>query len=151
MISLSDTDIADILKKYRTIAVVGLSPKPARPSNEVAGYMIEAGYTIIPVNPGQTEILGRKCYPDLISIPDSVDVVNIFRRSEDIMPIVDDAVRINASVVWMQLGIVNEEAAARARSSGLTVIMDRCIKVDHENLVTIQQHSIGRQSGRPAY
>lgn len=135
MISLSDTDIADILKKYRTIAVVGLSPKPARPSNEVAGYMLESGYTIIPVNPGQTEILGRKCYPDLISIPDPVDVVNIFRRSEDIMPIVDDAIRINASVVWMQRGIVNEEAAARARNAGLIVIMDRCIKVDHENLL----------------
>ncbi len=135
MISLSNTDIADILKKCRTIAVVGLSPKTARPSNEVAGYMLEAGYAIIPVNPGQTEILGQKCYPNLISIPDPVDVVNIFRRPEDVMPIVDDAIRIKASVVWMQSGIVNEEAAARARSAGLTVIMDRCIMVDHENLL----------------
>ena len=97
--------------------------------------MLEAGYAIIPVNPGQTEILGQKCYPNLISIPDPVDVVNIFRRPEDVMPIVDDAIRIKASVVWMQSGIVNEEAAARARSAGLTVIMDRCIMVDHENLL----------------
>ncbi len=134
MMPPSDADIAEILKKYKTIAVVGLSPKPSRPSNKVASYMLDAGYTIIPVNPGQIEILGRKCYPNLASVPVPVDVVNIFRRAEDVLPITDDAVKMKASVVWMQMGIVNEEAAARARSAGLIVVMDRCIKVDHENM-----------------
>ncbi|MEN8135878.1 MAG: CoA-binding protein [Thermodesulfobacteriota bacterium] len=127
-------EISLLLKKYRNIAVVGLSPKNNRPSNQVAVYLMEAGYNIIPVNPGQQEILGKKCYPDLESIPESIDIVDIFRRSEDIPPIVESAIKIGAKIVWMQQGIVNEEAAASAKKAGLTVVMDRCLKVDHLNL-----------------
>lgn len=128
-------EISRVLKKYRNIAVVGLSPKGNRPSNQVAAYLLAAGYNIIPVNPGQQEILGRKCYPDLESIPEEVDIVDIFRRPEDIPPLVESAIRIGAKVVWMQQGIVNEAGAARAREAGLTVVMDRCLKIDHHNLL----------------
>jgi predicted CoA-binding protein len=120
-----------IFARSRRIAVVGLSPKTSRPSHQVAAYLQRAGYTIIPVNPGQSEILGERCYPDLLSIPEPVDVVNIFRRADQVEPIVLDAVNIGAGVIWMQQGIVNNEAAEIGRRSGLTVIMDRCIKVDH--------------------
>jgi predicted CoA-binding protein len=130
------SEIKRILQSCQTIAVVGLSPKPTRPSNEVALYLQEAGYTVIPVNPGQTEILGQACYPQLQAIPGRVDLVNIFRRPEDIEPIVADAIKVRARVVWMQQGIVNEKAAAMARKAGMTVIMDRCIKVDHQDLLT---------------
>lgn len=116
------------------IAAVGLSPKPERPSNMVARYLLDTGYTVIPVNPGQKEILGLPCYPNLASIPVPVDIVDIFRRPEHVPQIVDEAIAINAKVIWMQEGIVNEEAARKARDAGLTVIMDRCIKKDHENL-----------------
>ena len=128
-------EISLLLKKYRNIAIVGLSPKNNRPSNQVAVYLMEAGYNIVPVNPGQEEILGKKCYPDLESIPEPIDIVDIFRRSEDIPPIVNGAIGINAKVVWMQQDIINEEAAAKARKAGLTVIMDRCLKEDHLNLI----------------
>ncbi len=120
-----------IFAESRRIAVVGLSPKENRPSNQVALYLQQAGYTIIPVNPGQTEILGEKCYPDLQSIPEPVDVVDIFRRPDQVEPVVRDAVAIGAKVVWMQQGIVNAGAARIAEQAGLTVIMDRCMKVDH--------------------
>lgn len=130
------SEIKRILQSCQTIAVVGLSPKPTRPSNEVALYLQEAGYTVIPVNPGQTEILGQACYPQLQAIPGGVDLVNIFRRPEDVEPVVADAIQIKARVVWMQQGIVNEKAAAMARKAGMTVIMDRCIKVDHQDLLT---------------
>lgn len=126
--------IRGILHSTRTIAVVGLSPKEARPSNMVARYLQDAGYTIIPVNPGQQEILGEPCYPNLKSIPARVDLVDIFRRADQVEPIVQNAVAIGAKVVWMQQGIINEAAAEIARQSGLTVIMDRCIKVDHQNV-----------------
>jgi hypothetical protein len=128
-------EISLLLKKYRNIAIVGLSPKNNRPSNQVAVYLMAAGYNIIPVNPGQQEILGKKCYPDLESIPEPIDIVDIFRRSEDIPPIVNSAIGIGAKVVWMQQEIVNEEAAAKAKKAGLTVIMDRCLKEDHLNLI----------------
>lgn len=127
-------EISQLLKKYRNIAMVGLSPKGNRPSNQVAVYLLEAGYNIIPVNPGQQEILGKKCYPDLESITEQIDIVDIFRRAEDIPPIVESAIKTGAKVIWMQQGIVNEEAAAMARKAGLTVIMDRCLKIDHLNL-----------------
>ena len=123
------------LQRYRNIAVVGLSPKESRPSNQVAHYLIAAGYNVIPVNPGQDELLGRKCYPDLESIPELVEIVDIFRRSEEVLPIVRSAIRIGAKVVWMQLGIINAEAAVEAKKAGLSVIMDRCIKIDHQNLI----------------
>lgn len=127
-------EISRIIKSFRNIAVVGLSPKENRPSNQVARYLIEAGYNVIPVNPGQQEILGRTCYPDLESIRGPVEIVDIFRRPEDIPPIVSSAITIGAKVIWMQLGIVNDEAAKQARDAGLSVIMDRCLKIDHQNL-----------------
>jgi len=128
------SDIGKLLKRVTTIAVVGLSPKESRPSNMVARYLLEAGYKVIPVNPGQTEILGEVCYPDLLSVPESIEIVNIFRRSEDVPPIVEQAVEIGAQAVWMQQSIINDDAAELARSKGLFVVMDRCIKVDHNNL-----------------
>ena len=129
------TIIKKILGECRTIAVVGLSPKKSRPSNMVARYLIEAGFTVIPVNPGQDEILGRTCYPSLTAIPEPVDLVDIFRKSSDVPPVVEEAIRIKAKAVWLQEGIVNEEAAQKAREAGLDVVMDRCIKIDHMNLL----------------
>lgn len=123
--------LQQIFSTYTTIAVVGLSPKTNRPSNQVASYLQQVGYRIIPVNPGQSSILGEQCYPDLQSIPEPVEVVDIFRRADQVEPIVRDAIAIGARVIWMQQGIVNEEAAALAVQAGLTVIMDRCMKVDH--------------------
>jgi predicted CoA-binding protein len=127
--------IRKVLRDSKTIAVVGLSPKPHRPSHQVASYLMEVGYTIIPVNPGQSTILGRTCYPNLRAIPTPVDMVDIFRRQEAVLPIVEDAISIGAQFIWMQEGIVNKEAAAKAESAGLTVIMNRCTKIDHMNLL----------------
>ena len=129
------TTIRKILKDSRTVAVVGLSPKPHRPSHQVARYLMEAGYTIIPVNPGQDTILGLNCYPNLRAIPTPVDMVDIFRRPETVLPIVEDAIAIGAKFIWMQEGIVNEDAARKAEEAGLAVIMDRCTKIDHMNLL----------------
>ena len=136
--SLSTEQVATIrriLHDSKTIAVVGLSPKPHRPSHQVARYLMEAGYTIIPVNPGQDTILGLACYPNLRAIPTPIDMVDIFRRSEAIVPIVEEAIGIGAKYIWMQEGIVNREAAEKAEAAGLTVIMDRCSKIDHMNLL----------------
>jgi predicted CoA-binding protein len=127
--------IRKVLRDSKTIAVVGLSPKPHRPSHQVASYLMEAGYSVIPVNPGQNAILGQPCYPDLRAIPGSVDMVDIFRRTEEVLPIVEDAIGIGAQCIWMQEGIINHEAAAKAESAGLTVIMNRCTKIDHMNLL----------------
>ena len=129
-------NIRQLLDDSKSIAIVGLSPKEQRPSNMVARYLLEAGYTVYPVNPGQEEILGQKCYPDLGSVPYDIDIVDIFRKSEDILPIVDKALQCSPlpKAIWMQQGIVNEPAAESAKLSGLIVIMDRCIKVDHANL-----------------
>ena len=127
--------IRQILKDSKIIAVVGLSPKSHRPSHQVAQYLMEAGYTIIPVNPGQDTILGRTSYPNLRDIPTHVDMIDIFRRPEEVVPIVEDAITIGAKFIWMQEGIVNEEAAAKAEAAGLSVIMDRCTKIDHMNLL----------------
>ena len=127
--------IRKILRDSRTIAVVGLSPKPHRPSHQVASYLMEVGYTVIPVNPGQDVILGQTCYPNLRAIPTPVDMVDIFRKPEAILPIVEDAIIIGVQFIWMQEGIVHEEAAAKAEAAGLTVIMDRCTKIDHMNLL----------------
>lgn len=123
-----------ILDSSRVVAMVGLSPKPERPSYEVASYLKEQGYRIIPVNPGTREILGEPCYPDLGSIPESVDVVDIFRRSEEVPAIVEEAIKIGAKTVWMQEGVINEEAAAQARKAGLTVVMDKCMRKEHRKL-----------------
>jgi predicted CoA-binding protein len=124
--------IDGILRESRTIAVVGLSDKTDRPSYRVAKYLQANGYRIVPVNPGLTEVLGEPSYPDLASIPIPVDVVDIFRRSEDVPPIVEAAVAKGAKAVWMQEGIVNKPAAERARAAGLKVVMSLCIKKEHE-------------------
>jgi predicted CoA-binding protein len=129
------TSVAEILRTARTIAVVGLSGKRFRPSHGVAEYLQRAGYRIIPVNPLEAEVLGEKCYPDLDSIPDRVDVVDIFRRSEFVPAIVEAAIRKGAKAIWMQEGVVNEEAAARAEAAGLAVVMDRCMLKDHRRLL----------------
>jgi len=121
-----------ILEQISTIAVVGLSPKEHRPSNRVARYLIAAGFTVIPVNPGQERILGRSCYPNLAEVPVPVDLVDIFRASAHVLPIVEEAIAIGAKAVWMQKGIINEEAAILARQHGLVVVMDRCLMVDHQ-------------------
>ena len=125
------THISELLKASHTIAVVGLSGKRYRPSYGVAEYMQRAGYRIIPVNPLEREILGEKCYPDLESIPEPVDIVDIFRRPEHVPEIVEAAIRIHAKAVWMQEGVIHEEAAQRAEAAGLKVVMDRCILKDH--------------------
>lgn len=132
---LETLEISRLLKIYRTIAVVGASPKANRPSNQVAAYLLAAGYKVIPVNPGQREIMGRTCYPDLLAIPEPVEIVDIFRRSEEVGPVVEQAIKIGAKVIWMQEGVVNEAAAALARAAGLKVIMDRCMKTDHQSLL----------------
>ena len=123
-----------ILTESKTIAVVGLSPKEDRPSYRVADYLKSKGYRIIPVNPNAQEILGEKSYPDLASIPGDIDVVDIFRKSEDVPPVVDEAIKTGAKAVWMQEGIVNEPAARKARSAGLLVVMDRCMLKEHKKL-----------------
>ncbi len=126
--------ITDLLKTSRTIAVVGLSGKRFRPSYGVAEYMQRNGYRIIPVNPFENAVLGEKCYPDLDGIPERVDIVDIFRRSEFVTEIVEAAIRIEARAVWMQEGIVHQESAERARAAGLEVVMDRCILKDHRRM-----------------
>jgi predicted CoA-binding protein len=128
-------EIRAILEKYKTVAVVGLSPKPERDSHKVAKYLKENRYRIVPVNPGQKEILGEKCYPNLKAIPFPIDVVDIFRRPEAIPPVVDDALEIGAKVVWMQLGIAHNQAADKARNAGLQVVMSKCIKIEHMNML----------------
>lgn len=127
----SESEIDKIFKNGRTIAVVGLSSQIHRPSYGVAAYMQSAGYRIIPVNPNETEVLGEKAYGRLEDVPEKVDVVDIFRRSEFVMPVVESAARIGAKAVWMQEGVVNKEAAIRARDAGLLVVMDRCILKEH--------------------
>jgi predicted CoA-binding protein len=132
--NFSDSNIiSDIIKNSRVIAVVGLSDKPDRPSFSVASYLKSKGYKIIPVNPGKDEILGEKVYPDLISIPEPVDVVDVFRRSETVDPIVDEAIKIKARAIWFQLGVVNIEAARKAAKAGLKVVMNRCLLVEHRS------------------
>ena len=123
-----------ILKDYRTIAMVGLSPNPTRPSHIVASYLKENGYKIIPVNPRAGEILGEISYPNLSSIPEQVDVVDIFRRSHEVPAIVQEAITVGAKAVWMQEGVKHAEAAERARKAGLLVVMDRCMFKEHRRL-----------------
>jgi predicted CoA-binding protein len=124
----------EILKKYHRIAVVGASANPERDSYKVASYLMECGYHVIPVNPNAQEILGKTSYPGLSSIPEKVEVVDIFRRPEEVVAIIDEAIQIGAKAVWMQEGIINEEAAARARGAGLLVVMDKCMREEHQHL-----------------
>ncbi len=129
-----------ILREFRNIAVVGLSANSERPSYRVASYLAEQGYNIIPVNPNTQEVLDKTSYPDLGSIPEKVDVVEVFRRPEDVMPVVEEAIKIGVKAVWMQEGIVNEEAAARARGAGLLVVMDKCMLKEHRRLIQEQNN-----------
>lgn len=123
--------IRDLLARSKVIAVVGLSSKPHRPSHGVARYLQSVGYRVIPVNPNEKEVLGEKSYPRLEDVPVQVDIVDIFRRSEFVPPVVEAAIAIGARAVWMQEGVIHEEAAARARAAGLEVIMDRCTLKEH--------------------
>ena len=123
-----------ILTDNRVIAVVGLSANWNRPSYFAAKYMLEHGYTVIPVNPGQSEILGQKCYASLLEIPQKVAIVDCFRKSEDIPPLAEAAIAIGAKVLWLQLGVTNPAAAERASAAGLEVVIDRCVKIEHARL-----------------
>lgn len=142
---ISDEGIREILRRYTTVAVVGLSRNPSKASYEVAEYLQSRGYRIVPINPGADEILGEKSYGSLLELPAelkrSVEIVDLFRPSEAVPPFVEDAIKLREEygapeVIWMQLGIVNEEAAEMARGAGMTVIMDRCIKVEHRRLLS---------------
>ena len=130
--------VKNILTSFHNIAVVGISAKPERPSNRVAQYLIQQGYTLYPVNPGLQEVLGLPCYASLSSIPPEVrkniEIINIFRKSEDVPPIVDEAIALGAKVIWMQLGISNDSAARNARNAGLQVVENQCIAVVHQQL-----------------
>jgi uncharacterized protein len=131
----SDSSIAELLRSAHTIAVVGLSPKPYRASYGVSEFLQSSGYRVIPVNPGIGEVLGEKAYARLEDIPEKVDIVDVFRRSEAVPEIVDAAIRIGARAVWMQEGVADEESAARARAAGLLVVMDTCILKEHHRLL----------------
>jgi predicted CoA-binding protein len=130
----SDEKIRELLTQSTTIAVVGLSPNPSRPSYGVAHYLKKQNYRIIPVNPTQPEILCEKSYPTLSDIPEKVDVVDIFRKSEFVAPVVEEAIKIKAKAIWMQSGIVNHQAAQKAKEAGLVVVMDKCLAVAHSTL-----------------
>ena len=132
---MGHADIKQILTTYKNIAVVGLSADADKPSHEVAAYLQQAGFRIIPVNPACQEILGEKCYPTLAEVPLEVEIVDVFRRSEFLPEIVEQAIAKGAKVVWMQEGVVNEAAAARAEAAGLAVVMDRCLLKEHVRLV----------------
>src|SRR6186713_936803 len=134
----SDKEMKEILLSARTVASVGLSSNQEKESYWIVSYLKEQGYRIIPVNPTATEILGEKAYPDLSSIPEKIDVVQVFRKPEDVPPVVDDAIKVGAKVIWMQEGIVHEEAAQKAREAGLQVVMDTCMRAAHRSLIGAQ-------------
>jgi predicted CoA-binding protein len=123
-----------VLTDNRTIAVVGLSAKWYRPSYFAAKYLLDHGYRVIPVNPGQDSILGQTCYPSVSAIPEPIDVVDIFRRPDGVPPIVDEAIAVGARAVWMQIGVVHEQAAEKAQDAGLDIVMDRCMKIEYARL-----------------
>ena len=120
-----------ILERYRRVAMVGLSSNPFRPSHYAAIYLIAEGYDVVPVNPREDEVLGRRCYPTVTAVPGPVEIVDIFREPAAVAEIVEEAIAVGAKVVWMQLGVIHEEAAERARKAGLEVVMDRCMKIEH--------------------
>ncbi len=132
----SSSEIKSILENSKTIAVVGISPKPERPSYGIALYLMEQGYKVIGVNPGISEFEGHKVYKSLSEIPDEIDIVDIFRKPEDVPAIVEEAIKKKAKVIWMQQGIVNNEAAELAKKAGMKVVMNRCIAVDHGALLS---------------
>ena len=130
----SPDTISKILEDCRTIAVVGLSSNPGRASNGVAGYMKRQGYRVIPVNPNEEEVFGEKSYPSLAEVPIKIDLVDIFRRSEEAGKVVDEAIEIGAKAVWLQEGVIDRAAAERAQAAGLLVVMDRCILKEHARM-----------------
>ena len=131
----SDQMLKEILLSTKTIASVGLSSNPEKVSYGVGAYLLKQGYHVVPVNPTADEILGEKAYPNLESVPEEIDVVQVFRRPEDVPPVVADAIKVGAKVLWMQEGIVNEEAAQAARDAGLQVVMDACMRATHMRLI----------------
>ena len=131
----NDQMMKDILLSTKTIASVGLSSNPDKESYGIGQYLKSQGYRIIPINPTADEILGERSYPDLESVPEKIDVVQVFRKPEDVPPVVESAIQAGARVVWMQEGIVNEEAAQRAREAGLQVVMDACMRATHRRLI----------------
>jgi len=131
----TDEEIRRVMTEARTIAVIGLSPDPAKPSHYVPAYLQSKGYKIIPVNPTVDQVLGEKAYPTLSDVPVKVDIVDVFRRAEKTPPIVDEAAKVGAGLVWLQEGIVSDEAAARAEAHGLPIIMDRCMLKEHRRLI----------------
>jgi predicted CoA-binding protein len=130
-----DGELRQILLTVKTVASVGASSNPDKPSYGIFQYLLEHGYDMIPVNPGTPEIQGQKTYPDLASIPTKIDVVQVFRKPEDVPPVVDQAIAAGAKIVWMQEGVVNEEAAGKAEAAGLKVVMDRCMRATHRRLL----------------
>ena len=134
----SDHELKQILQTAKTIASVGVSSNKLNESYSIASYLKSQGYRVIPVNPTVSELLDEKSYPDVVSIPEKIDVVQVFRRPEDVPPVVDDAIKAGAKVVWMQEGIVNEGAAQKARQAGLQVVMDTCMRATHRRLIGAQ-------------
>ena len=141
--AVTDQRIREILKETRNVAVVGLSPKESRPSFRVASYLKAVGYRIVPIRPGVNEVLGEKAYPSLTDIPSEIeiDVVDIFRRPEEVLPIVEEAIKRGAKTIWMQEGIINKEAAQKAIGAGMKVVMDRCMLKDHQRLLASQMET----------
>jgi uncharacterized protein len=133
-----DNILKEILLSTKTIASVGLSSNPNKESYRIGSYLKAQGYRVIPVNPTASEIMGETSYPDLLSVPEKIDVVQIFRKPEDVPPVVEEAIQVGAKVVWMQEGIVHEEAAQKARQAGLQVVMDTCMRVAHRTLIGAQ-------------
>ena len=134
-ISAQPEAIRKLLQGSRTIAIVGISAKHDRPSHEVAHYLQKAGYKIIPVNPAYAEVLGEKCYPSLRDVPVKIDIVDVFRKPSDVLPVVDEAIAVGAGCVWMQLGVIAPEAAQKAAEAGLQVVVDLCTKIEHSRLI----------------
>jgi predicted CoA-binding protein len=133
-LSHSDIEIQTILTGAKVIAVVGASPKPWRDSGSIMRLLMDAGYMVIPVNPNYREIFGERCYPDLRAVPFPIDIVNIFRRFDELMPIIDDAIAVNTKTIWMQFDVMNEAAAGKALQAGLKVVMNLCIAVEYKRL-----------------
>ncbi len=129
-----DAGLRDILRSARTVACVGVSSNPQKPSYVIFQYLLEAGYQMVPVNPTTPDVMGRQTYPDVTSIPQKIDVVQVFRKPQDVPPVVEQAIKAGAKVVWMQEGIVNQQAAKQAEEAGLQVVMDRCMMKTHQRL-----------------
>jgi predicted CoA-binding protein len=130
-----DSRLKQILEDAKVIAVFGASTKPWRESNNIGDFLIRKGYDVVPVNPRYQEVLGKKCYPDLPSIPLKIDIVDVFRNSDSVGEVVDQAIQAGAKTIWMQLGVINEAAAKKAEEAGLQVVMDHCIAVEHRRLI----------------